>query len=119
MPDIVVGLTRHNVAKITHSEDEKQLYIEPYSNDYDCNILVNGCPTKEKTEIVHLDRIIISTTSMFVLKFKDSKPRNEALTFDQIDFDYVQEEMNAYLELENKQRIQEFEEKKHEKEAET
>ncbi|KAL4444820.1 hypothetical protein ABPG74_016028 [Tetrahymena malaccensis] len=118
-PDIIVGFTRNNVAKIIHSQDSKQLFIEQYSDQYDCNILVNGVPVKEKTELFHLDRIIISTTSMFTLIFKDQVRSDEKVTFEQIDYDFVQEEMNTYLEIENKTRIQEFEEKKHEKEVET
>lgn len=44
---------------------------------------------------------------------------NPPCTLEAVDFDFVQEEMSLYIELENKSRIAEFAEKQMEREAES
>ncbi|EGR27133.1 kinesin motor domain protein [Ichthyophthirius multifiliis] len=99
--DIIVGLTKQNIANIYYIENEdeetgeyidKQIFIEPYNMDgqeHESYILLNGYPVKERIELFNLDRVIFSTISMFICVFEGKKSRDENLKIEQIDYEFV------------------------------
>ncbi|EGR29233.1 kinesin motor domain protein [Ichthyophthirius multifiliis] len=105
--DIIVGLTKHNIAEIVY--ENGIIFIQPIQGQDESFILLNGCPVRNRIELKNLDRLIFSTTSMFILMDQSSQSRTEGLVFNQIDFEFVQIERNKYMELENKLREQENE----------
>ncbi len=79
-----------NHAVIT-KEANNIIYIEPVNSK--CLIYRNGKPVKQKTELVHLDRVIFGWNSVFLFKNRDDKRTDEKIKAKDINWDFCKEEM--------------------------
>lgn len=65
-------------ANIIKTEDGN-IYIHPACEGEDSGCYLNGEPIKEKTELMHFDRLTFGTNNMFVVLIPGTKPRSPDL----------------------------------------